>query len=173
MKTAAIRTISSFVLATGLAACGEDTRGNDGATDIEVSAEQEQSMCDILTEPVGTGPIPALAGADMESASAINAQPGRKPITLTDFDGQHGGYVRLSIDPTSYTPVFLMFDEAMPFEVVREDGEVVEFHEAADSSDLCPAAGGRYAWSVHESPNYLVFGPTDNVDFYLVLETVD
>jgi hypothetical protein len=173
MKTAAIRTISSLVLATGLSACDLDSRGDNTAADFDVSAEQEQSMCDILTATVGTGPVPALAGADMESASAISAQPGKKPITLTDFEGQHGGYVRLSIDPASYTPVFLMFDDAMPFEVVREDGEAVDFHDAADSSDLCPAAGGRYTWAVSESTNYLVFGPTDNVNFDLVLETID
>jgi hypothetical protein len=173
MKSAAMPAIFSWAFAVGLAACGDDSRGNNTAADIVVSAEQEQSMCDILTATVGTGPVPALAGADMESASAINAQPGKKPITLTDFEGQHGGYVRLSIDPASYTPVILMFDDSMPFEVVREDGEVVDFHEAADSSDLCPAAGGRYTWSVHESTNYLVFGPTDHVNFDLVLETID
>jgi len=57
--------------------------------------------------------------------------------------------------------------------VVREDGEVVEFHDAAEGSDLCDAAAGRYTWWVTGSTNYLLFGPTAQLNFDLVLETVD
>jgi hypothetical protein len=38
---------------------------------------------------------------------------------------------------------------------------------------LYAAAGGRYTWFVSSSTNYLEFGPTENVNFDLVLETVD
>ena len=174
MKSAAAVAILPLVLAMGLAACGADERGGAGEpADIEVTADQEQAMCDVLTTTVGTGPIPVTTSADMESAPGIDAQPGKKPVTLTDFEGQNGGYLRLSIDPANNTPVFIMFDDPMPFEVVREDGEVVDFDDAAEGSDLCAAAGGRYTWFVSSSTNYLAFGPTENVNFDLMLETVD
>jgi hypothetical protein len=175
MKSAAAVAILPWVLATGLAACGEDERGRGAGEpgDIQVSADQEQAMCDMLIATVGTGPVPITAGADMESAPGIDAQPGKKPVTLTDFEGQNGGYLRLSIDPANNTPVFIMFDDPMPFEVVREDGEVVDFDDAAEGSDLCDAAAGRYTWWVSVSENYLLFGPTEQLNFDLVLEVVD
>jgi len=175
MKTTAVLVISFWALAACLAACGSGGRGDDDANapDIDVTAEQEQAMCDLLNTDVGTTPATANAGADMESAPGINAQPGKKPIHLTDFEGQKGGYLRLTIDPALSSPVLLMFEDVMPFQVVREDGEAVDLHDAAESSELCPAAGGRYTWFVSGSTNYLVFGPTDNVNFDLVLETVD
>jgi hypothetical protein len=173
MKTAMALAYCSLALALAPAACGGDDGGADAAADIDVSADQEQAMCDILSAAVGTGPIPALAGADAQSAAAISAQPGKKPVTLTDFEGLHGGYLRLTVDPALGKAVLLMLDEAMPFEVVLEDGETVDLHDAADGSDLCTAAAGRYTWFVSGGTNYLVFGPTEHVDFNLVIETVD
>jgi hypothetical protein len=181
MKAAAMWAISFCAVASVLAACGGEDAvggvdgGGDGGPDptIEVSAAQEQAMCDLLAADPGTLPAPLYAGPDMESAPPLDVGPGKKPIHLTDFEGQNGGYLRLTLDPAADAPVILMFEDAMPLEVVREDGSIVDFFEAAEGSDLCAAAGGRYTWFVSGSANYLVFGPTENVNFDLVLETVD
>jgi hypothetical protein len=182
MKAAAMWAISFCAVASVLAACGGDDVGGgaDGGGDggnaaatIEVSAEQEQAMCDLLASDPGTLPAPLYAGADVESAPALDVGPGKKPIHLTDFEGQNGGYLRLTLDPALDASVILMFEDAMPLEVVLGDGSIVEFFEAAEGSDVCAAAGGRYTWFVSGGANYLKFGPTENVNFDLVLETVD
>ena len=183
MKTAAKLAISFCAAASMLAACGGGDEagdagtggGGDGGPDptIEVSTEQEEAMCDLLTSEGGTVPAPLYAGADMESAPPLDVGPGKKPIHLTDFEGANGGYLRLTLDPDLDTPVILMFEDVMPLAVVRENGSTVELFEAADGSDLCTVAGGRYTWFVSGSANYLKFGPTENVNFDLVLETVD
>jgi hypothetical protein len=154
---------------------GVDGGGGDGGPDptIDVSAEQEEAMCDVLTSEPGTVPASIYAGADMESAPSLDVGPGKKLIHLIAFEGENGGYLRLTLDPALEAPVILMFEDAMPLAVVREDGSTVDFFEAAEGSDLCAAAGGRYTWFVSGSTNYLAFGPTENVNFDLVLETVD
>ena len=181
MKSATMMAISFCASAPVLAACGGGDAvgsggGNDGGGEdptIDVSAEQEQAMCDILTSDVGTGLATIYAGADAESAPPLDAGPGRKPIHLAELEGQNGGYLRLTVDPANDSPVILMFDDPIPVEVVLEDGAAVEFFEEASGSDLCDAAGGRYTWFVSGSANYLVFGPTDEVNFNLVLEIVE
>jgi hypothetical protein len=176
MKTAKFPVILMFLcaLAAASAGCDGDARdGGDAGADIGVGAAQEQAMCDVLSATVGTGPIPVQASADLAGAPGMSAQPGKKPVTLTAFEGQNGGYVRLTLEPALATPVLLMLDEAIPFAAVREDGAAVDLHDAADGSELCPIAGGRYTWFVSGSTNYLRFGPTEHVSFNVVLEPVD
>jgi hypothetical protein len=183
MSTAVMRTIALGAVAA-LAACaggadavgGVDGGGGDGGgadPTIEVGAEQEEAMCDLLMGEPGTVPAPLYAGADPASAPALDVEPGKKPIHLTDFEGQNGGYLRLTLDPALGEPVLLMHEDAMPFAVELEDGSAVEPFEAGAGSELCPGAGGRYTWFVSGGANYLVFGPTENVNFDLVIEIVE
>ncbi len=141
--------------------------------EIDVTPAQEQAMCDILSSDPSTGPVPKQAAAAIAGAPGLSAAATKMPVELTDFQGGKGGYVRLTLDPANETPVFLMFDESVPFAVVREDGSTVSFFEEAEESELCDAARGRYSWFVEKSVNYLVFGPTEATSLDLVLETVD
>ena len=154
--------------------CGDSGRdGDDDEYQIEVSAEQESEMCDDLVTASSTSPVPKTAGAEIGAGGAIDAQPGRKEILLTDFEGELGGYIRLSINPDNETPVFLLFDTDLPFAAVDSGGAEVDYVEHSDGSSLCEDAAGRYLWVVTGSENHLRFGPTDEESLFLVLETVD
>jgi hypothetical protein len=164
-------TLTGPVLAACLAACSIDGRGDDDTGDpIAVSAEQEQGMCPALGSSTYK---PRSAGSTKDACDAIDAQAGCKQITLADFEGKKGGYLELALDPSAQTPVFLLADAPVPLRVERADGTHAAFLESGDSSDLCPAAGGRYLWVVEESTNYLVFGPTDETTVNIALETVE
>jgi hypothetical protein len=159
---------SGFLLAAALAACDDGS-----AREIDVSAEQEASMCDVLAGSASTGPVPKQASADEAQAPNLSAQGIKQQVELTEFEGAYGGYLKLTIDPAAETPVFLLLDEAVPLEIVRADGSSAPFFEGAEESALCDEAGGRYSWFVSKSVNYLLFGPTDVTSLDLVLETVD
>jgi len=152
-----------------LAACD----GNTSRT-IDVTADQEESMCHLLFATASTGPVPKQASAEMGDAPSVSAQGIKMPVELREFEDGMGGFVKLSLDPADAQPVFLLLDEAIPFEVVHEDGSTVDFVEAAEESALCEDAGGRYSWFVEDGTNYLKFGPTDDADsLNFVLSTVD
>jgi len=171
--TSSIQILAVAAALPVLFGCGGGDREGDETVDVEVTADQELAMCDDLTASVSTGQIPKTAGATMDSCGAIDAQPGRKTVEFVDFEGQNGGYLRLTVSPEAEPPVFLLMSKEVPLEVVREDGEEVDFLEEGDSSDLCEEAGGRYLWVVAESANYLRFGPTEFTTLQFVIEPVD
>ena len=162
------------VLALGLAAALGACAGDEGAPPaIDVGAEQEEAMCEILAAGYGTGPVPVDAAAELADAPGISAVPGRRPVVLADLGSDWGGYLRLSVDPANESPVILMFDEPMQFAAVLEDGSPVDLVDATAGSELCPEAAGRYTWYVAGGENYLEFSGADNPTFNLVLEVVD
>ena len=174
MRIAAMRVFSVCAAALAAAACGGGDNGGvgsggdpdggyTGAADIEVTDAQEQSLCDILASDPGTGPVPANAAADTAGAPAIDVTPVKMPVHLTDFGGQHGGYLRIAPDPAADAPVVLMIDAAMPVAALAADGTAIDFDDAA----------GLYTWVAPAGDSYLAFGPTDTVSFDLVIEVVE
>lgn len=159
-------------VALALAGCGLGDRDTGLEEEPpEIGAEQEQAMCDALFSSSSTGALPKTAGASIGEGGALDAAAGRKTINLVDFEGQKGGFVRLSINPENLTPVFLMHAQDVPFAAVHEDGTEVDYYDAGDA--VCADAKGRYLWIVQDSENHLRFGPTpaDSVD--IVIEVVE
>jgi hypothetical protein len=173
--TAGGLTTASLLAAALTVACGGNDDDGSGLEEvpIEVSATQEQSMCDDLNSNPSTAPLPKVAGAAINEGDAIAGQPGKKVIDFVDFQGQHGGYIRLAIDPDKHTPVFLMLEQDVGFAAVYEDNSEVTYIESGSSSELCPEAAGRYLWKVEGGENHLRFGPTAASSVDLVFETVD
>jgi hypothetical protein len=137
----------------------------------EIGAEQEQAMCDNLFSSSSTGSLPKTAGATIDEGGAVDAAAGRKTIDLVEFEGQMGGFVRLSIHPDNKSAVFLMHAQDVPFAAVREDGTEVDYYDAGDS--VCTDAAGRYLWIVRDSENHLRFGPTSATSVDIVIEVVE
>lgn len=137
----------------------------------EIGAGQEQAMCDALFSSSSTGALPKTAGAAIGEGGAVDAAAGRKTINLVEFEGQMGGFVRLSINPENETAVFLMHTQDVPFAAVREDGTEVDYYDTGDA--VCADAAGRYLWIVKDSENHLRFGPTAETSVDLVIEVVE
>jgi hypothetical protein len=168
--------MARFALAAlaGLLLSGCDPSDRDTGLDDpppEIGAEQEQSMCDNLFSGSSTGALPKTAGATIDEGGAVDAAAGRKTIDLVEFEGQMGGYVRLSIAPENLTPVFLMHAQDVPFAAVREDGTEVDYYDTGDA--VCADAAGRYLWIVRDSENHLRFGPTSATSVDIVIEVVE
>jgi len=156
-----------------LAACGSGGGEEESALQIDVSQEQEEQLCEILSSDVTTTPLAVDATPSIADADGIAATAGKKPVVLAEIDGGYGGYLKITLDPANQSPVILMFDEPMSFEPVLEDGSKVELVDAADGSELCDAAEGRYTWYVSGGTNYLSFSGAESAAFNLVFETVD
>ena len=155
-----------------LAGCGLGDR-DTGLEEVppEIGAEQEQAMCDRLFASSSTGALPKTAGAMIGEGGAVDATAGRKTVNLVDFEGQKGGYVRLSVSPDNESPVFLMQIQDVPFAAVHEDGTEVDYYDAGDP--VCTDAEGRYLWIVRGSENHLRFGPTSATSIDIVIEVVE
>jgi hypothetical protein len=156
-----------------LPGCDFDGRDGDGLEEVppEIGAEQEAAMCERLYSSSSTGALPKTAGAAIGEGGAVDAAAGRKTINLVDFEGQQGGYVRLSINPENETPVFLMHAQDVPFAAVHEDGTEVDYEDAKEP--VCTDAEGRYLWVVKGAENHLRFGPTSASSVDLVVEVVE
>jgi hypothetical protein len=152
-----------------LAGCGLDDR-DTGLEEVppEIGAEQEQAMCDALFSSASTGALPKTAGDAIGAGGAVDAAAGRKTINLVDYQGQKGGFIRLSINPENETPVFLMHLQDVPFAAVREDGTEVDYCDAGDA--VCADVAGRFLWIVQGSENHLRFGPTSATSVDIVIE---
>lgn len=167
--------VGALALLAGLA-LGCESSGRDegpGEDQITVGVEQETAMCEDLVTSSSTQPVAKTAGAEIGAGGAIDAQPGRKEILFTDFEGQLGGFIRLSINPENETPVFALLDDDVEFAAVDSSGAEVDYIEHDDGSDVCDDAAGRFLWVVAGSENHLRFGPTSADSVFLVLETVD
>jgi hypothetical protein len=173
-NTGAGRLVLSMLAGAALLVAGCDLSDRDtGLEEVppEIGAEQEQAMCDALFSSASTGALPKTAGAAIGEGGAVDAAAGRKTIDLVEFEGQLGGYVRLSIAPENLTPVFLMHAEDVPFAAVHEDGTEVDYYDSGDA--VCADAEGRYLWIVGGSENHLRFGPTAATSVDIVIEVVE